>query len=51
MEIKCPNCGCNPQDAPYYMEPTHCPECGHIFDNYEVEFDKNGCDNDMYIGE
>ena len=27
--IKCPNCGFNPQDEPYCMEPTHCPKCGY----------------------
>ena len=31
LKTKCSNCGCNPQEAPYYMEATHCPECGHIF--------------------
>ena len=29
----CPNCGCNPQDEPYCMEPTHCPKCGYDFDS------------------
>lgn len=29
--IYCPNCGCNPQDEPYCMVPTHCPQCGYIF--------------------
>lgn len=28
IEKICPNCGCNPQDEPYCMEPTHCPICG-----------------------
>lgn len=28
IEKICPNCGCNPQDKPYCMEPTHCPNCG-----------------------
>ena len=28
IEKICPNCGCNPQDEPYCMEPTHCPVCG-----------------------
>jgi hypothetical protein len=27
----CPNCGCNPQEEPYYMVATHCPICGYIF--------------------
>lgn len=30
-EIICPNCGCNPEDAPYYMVATHCPKCGYVF--------------------
>jgi hypothetical protein len=29
----CPNCGCNPEDEPYCMKPTHCPQCGHIFED------------------
>lgn len=33
MNINCQNCGCNPQDAPYYMVATHCPKCGYIFTN------------------
>lgn len=28
IEKLCPNCGCNPQDEPYCMEATHCPQCG-----------------------
>jgi hypothetical protein len=32
IEQICPNCGCNPQDEPYCMAATHCPECGHIFE-------------------
>ena len=31
--IICPNCGFNPQEKPYCMEPTHCPKCGYIFNN------------------
>ena len=31
MNNNCPNCGCNPQDAPYCMTATHCPKCGYIF--------------------
>lgn len=27
--IICPNCGFNPQNEPYCMEPTHCPKCGY----------------------
>ena len=27
-KILCPNCGCDPQEEPYCMEPTHCPLCG-----------------------
>ena len=33
----CPNCGCNPQDEPYCMEPTHCPKCGYSFGGSEEE--------------
>lgn len=40
MEIQCPNCGCNPQDAPYYMVATHCPKCGHIFRTEVKNMDK-----------
>ena len=36
LKTICPNCGCNPQDAPYFMEPTHCPMCGHIFNERET---------------
>jgi hypothetical protein len=32
IEKLCPNCGCNPNSSPYYMEPTHCPKCGHVFE-------------------
>lgn len=32
IEKLCPDCGCNPNSSPYYMEPTHCPQCGHIFE-------------------
>lgn len=28
---KCPMCGCNPNEEPYAMEPTHCPMCGYNF--------------------
>ena len=28
IEKTCPNCGCNPQNEPYCMEETHCPQCG-----------------------
>lgn len=31
IERVCPNCGCNPNDEPYCMEPTHCPQCGYSF--------------------
>jgi hypothetical protein len=31
IERICPECGCNPQDEPYFMEPTHCPDCGFDF--------------------
>ena len=37
MNVYCPNCGCNPQDAPYYMVATHCPKCGYIFTNNKGE--------------
>jgi hypothetical protein len=33
IERICPDCGCNPKDEPYCMEPTHCPACGHIFED------------------
>ena len=31
MDGICPNCGCNPQDEPYCMVATHCPQCGYGF--------------------
>ena len=31
IELLCPECGFNPNSSPYYMEPTHCPQCGHVF--------------------
>ena len=27
----CPNCGFNPAEEPYCMEPTHCPMCAYSF--------------------
>ena len=32
VEPICPACGCNPQDEPYCMEATHCPQCGYAFE-------------------
>lgn len=32
VEPICPACGCNPQDDPYCMEATHCPQCGYTFE-------------------
>ena len=41
----CPNCGCNPQDEPYCIEPTHCPECGYVFGMpIDEELSENECD-------